>query len=204
MKRYLITGLMILLMVSAYAQAKFELGLKGGLNLANLSTDVDASYDSRTGYHLGAYSLIKIANIGIQPELLYSAQGTNYSFAQINQDLQSDLKYMLVPVMVKFYLPLGLNLQAGPQFGFLVSAEGDEVMINGQEVTINSGRDISNQFKNSDISASLGAGWDLPFGLNIAARYLIGLNDISESDQEDAKNRVFQVSVGFRLFKVGK
>lgn len=194
----------MLLVFSAYSQAKFELGLKGGLNLANLSTDVDATYDSRTGYHLGAYTLIKIANIGIQPELLYSAQGTNYSFAQINQDLQSDLKYLTVPVMLKFYLPLGLNLQAGPQFGFLVSAEGDEVLIDGQQVTVNSARDISDQLNDSDISAVLGAGWDLPFGLNIAARYLIGLNDISVSDAEDSKNRVFQVSVGFRLFKVGR
>ena len=204
MQKLVITGILVLAMVSVNAQAKFELGLKGGLNLANLSTDVDATYESRTGYHIGAYTLIKAANIGVQPELLFSAQGTTYSFSQVNQDLQSDLKYLTIPVMLKFYLPLGLNLQAGPQFGFLMSAEGDEVTFNGQQVQVNSGQDISDQIKNSDISAVLGAGWDLPFGLNIAARYLIGINDISESEDDDSKNRVFQVSVGFRLFKVGK
>lgn len=203
MKKYLITAILAISILTVYSQAKVEIGLKGGLNLSNLSTDVDASYESRTGYHLGAYSLIKVANIGIQPELLYSAQGTTYSFASINQDLQSDLKYLTVPVMLKFYLPLGLNLQAGPQFGFLMSAEGDEVTINGQQVNVTSGQDIKDQLNGSDISAVLGAGWDLPFGLNIAARYLIGLNDISASDAEESKNRVFQVSVGFRLFKIG-
>ncbi len=205
MQKLLITGILAIAMISVNAQAKFELGLKGGLNLANLSTDVDATYESRTGYHIGAYTMIKAANIGIQPELLFSAQGTTYSFSQINQDLRSELKYLTVPVMLKFYLPAGLNLHLGPQFGFLVNAEGDIVTDDGnQQFTVQSGQDIANQFKDSDISAVLGAGWDLPFGLNIAARYLIGLNDISESDSEESKNRVFQVSVGFRLFKVGK
>lgn len=205
MQKLVITGILVLAMVSVNAQAKFELGLKGGLNLANLSTDVDASYESRTGYHIGAYTLIKAANIGVQPELLFSAQGTTYSFSQINQDLQSELKYLTVPVMLKYYFPLGLNLQLGPQFGFLINAEGDIVTEDGnQQISVQSGQDIANQFKDSDISAVLGAGWDLPFGLNIAARYLIGINDISESEDDDSKNRVFQVSVGFRLFKVGK
>ncbi|MBV6642660.1 MAG: PorT family protein [Cyclobacteriaceae bacterium] len=204
MQKLLITGILAIAMVSAHAQAKLEVGLKGGLNLANMSSDFEATYESRTGYHLGAYTLIKVANVGIQPELLYSAQGTTYTFSSINQDLQRDLKYFTVPVMLKFYLPLGLNLQAGPQFGFLVNAEGDTYTINGNQVEIQTGQDLKNELKNSDISAVLGAGWDLPFGLNIAARYLIGVNDIHESEEEDSKNRVFQVSVGFRLFKVGK
>ncbi len=202
MQKLIITGILAIAMVSANAQAKFELGLKGGLNLANLSTDVDASYESRTGYHIGAYTLIKAANIGVQPELLFSTQGSDYT--QFGQDLKSELKYFTIPVMLKYYFPLGLNLQLGPQFGFLVNAQGDIVTEDGnQQITVQSGQDIANQFKDSDISAVLGAGWDLPFGLNIAARYLIGINDISEGD-DDSKNRVFQVSVGFRLFKVGK
>lgn len=203
MKKYLMTGIIAISFLTVYSQAKVELGLKGGLNLASLSTDVDASYESRTGYHLGAYTLIKVANIGIQPELLFSAQGTSYSYASVNQDLQSDLKYLTVPVMLKFYLPLGINLQAGPQFGFLMSAEGDEVTFNGSTATVTSGQDIKDQLKESDISAAFGAGWDFPFGLNLTARYLLGINDISESDDNDSKNRVFQVSLGFRLFKVG-
>ncbi len=193
MKKFIITGILAIAMVSAYSQAKFELGLKGGLNLANLSTDAQGSYDSRTGYHIGAYSLIKVASIGIQPELLFSAQGTEFS--DVSAEWSQDMKYFLVPVMVKFYLPLGLNLQAGPQFGILTDAKIDDGTTT---------EDIKNQFKDSDVSAVLGAGWDLPFGLNIAARYLIGINDISISEDNDSKNRVFQVSVGFRLFKVGK
>ncbi len=194
MGKYILSAAMVLMMSFAFSQAKVELGLKGGLNLANISSDVDATYNSRTGYHLGAYGLIKVASIGIQPELLFSAQGTEYSFASISNDYSQELKYFLVPVMVKFYLPLGINLHAGPQFGVLTSAKLDDGTTT---------EDIKSELKNSDVSAAFGAGWDMPFGLSLAARYVLGLNDISEGDG-DAKNRVFQVSVGFRLFKVGK
>ncbi|XOV94387.1 MAG: porin family protein [Bacteroidota bacterium] len=193
MKKYIITGILALSIVAVNAQAKFELGLKGGLNLANLSTDAQGSYDSRTGYHVGAYSLIKIASIGIQPELLFSAQGTEIS--DVSTQWSQDMKYFLIPVMVKFYLPLGLNLQAGPQFGILTDAKLDDGTTT---------EDIKSEFKDSDVSLALGAGWDLPFGVNIAARYVLGVNDIANDPSIDTKNRVFQVSAGFRLFKVGK
>jgi len=93
--------------------------------------------------------------------------------------------------MAKLYLPLGLNLQAGPQFGVLLSAESD-------------GDDVKEEFKNADMSAALGAGWDAPFGLRINARYIIGLNDISEDGDSEVQNRVFQVSLGYKLFGLGK
>jgi hypothetical protein len=55
----------------------------------------------------------------------------------------------------------------------------------------------------------VGAGWDLPFGLTIDARYNFGLSDIkvqpSNSTQPIAlKNKVLQVSVGYKLIKLGK
>lgn len=176
-----------------YGQAKVELGLKGGLNFANLKGDTDGiNYESRTGFHAGAYGLIKVANIGIQPEVIYSKQGTTITFDDVQGDLESDLVYLNFPIIAKFYLPLGLNLQAGPQFGMLLSAESD-------------GDDIKEGYKSADLSAALGAGWDAPFGLRLTARYLIGLNDIDDSgDDFEQKNRMFQVSIGYALIKFGK
>jgi hypothetical protein len=97
---------------------------------------------------------------------------------------------------LKLYLVGGLNLQAGPQFGFLASASQDAVA--GGSV------DIKNTLKSSDITAALGLGWDLPFGLNIDARYNLGLTKINDvAGSADAKNQVIQVSVGFNLLKFG-
>ncbi|XOV94386.1 MAG: porin family protein [Bacteroidota bacterium] len=204
MKQYLLIIILFLLANSIYAQAKLEAGIKGGLNLATLSSDIGATFESKTGYHLGAFAMIKAANVGLQTELLFSAQGSNYSYSSINQRLYADFTYLILPFLFKYYLPAGLNLQVGPQFGYLMSAKGIYATKNGSQVNISPGiQDLSDQYKNSDISAAFGAGWDSPFGFNIVLRYLLGLNNISLTDSE-WKNRVFQVAVGFRLFEMGR
>lgn len=165
---------------AAHAQAKVEIGLKGGVNMNDLSGDTG---DNITSYHGGAYGLIKIAKFGIQPEALFSKRGS--------EDV--DLTYLDVPVMFKMYLVGGVNLQAGPQFGINLSAENDQ------------GDDLSDLLKSSDFGVAVGAGADLPMGLNITARYIIGLSDIGDdaSITEDIKSNTFQFSVGYRLFKLG-
>ncbi|WP_421877666.1 porin family protein [Marinoscillum sp.] len=196
MKKVLFTLSLTLFALVTYSQARLELGLKGGMNFSSIKADdvEDVNLESKTGYHAGIYGMIKIANIGIQPEVLYSRKGATVKdfSGSAQEEWDNEFVYLDIPVIAKFYLPLGLNLQAGPQFGMLLSAESD-------------GDDVKDAYKNSDISAALGAGWDAPFGLRLTARYLIGLNDIDDSgfDQEQ-KNRMFQVSLGYSLIKLGK
>ncbi|SNT24720.1 Outer membrane protein beta-barrel domain-containing protein [Ekhidna lutea] len=184
MKKTLLTLSLVFISAVAFSQASVGIGLKGGANFANASSDFDT--DGITSYHVGAYGLIKLTNIGIQPELLFSKQGTSID----GDDL--DLSYVNIPVMLKFYLPAGINLQAGPQFGMLTTAENTD------------GEDVKESFKNSDLSAALGAGWDAPFGLQFTARYVIGLSDINdEGVGGEFKNKTFQISIGYTLFKLG-
>lgn len=185
--------LALVLSFAAFSQAKVELGLKGGLNLANVNTESAASnFESATGYHVGAYALIKAASIGVQPELLYSTKGTDLKFG--GSTFEQDYNYVEIPVMLKMYLLAGLNLQVGPQFGLLLSVDGKTA--DGSSISKDS-------FKGSDLSGAFGIGWDAPFGLNFTARYILGLTDVSDGGPE-AKNRTFQASLGYRLFKVGK
>lgn len=185
MKKTLLSLTLVLISVIAFSQAKVEIGIKAGANFANTNID-DA--ESITAFHGGAYGLLKFANIGVQPELLWSKQGNS-----ITGGGELNLNYVNVPVMLKFYLPLGLNLQAGPQFGFLMNADDED------------GVDQSNFLKSSDLSAALGAGWDAPFGLQFSARYVLGLSNISDvTGGDEVKNRTFQLAIGYRLFKLGK
>jgi len=182
----------------ASAQAQFAVGIKGGLNFAKLdvSGSFSDNYKGRTGYHAGAFALVKVGMIGIQPEVIFSRQG---STLKVNsQNLDQNYDYINIPVIAKFYLPLGLNLQAGPQFGFLSKAEA-ETVVNNVVQTV----DVKSAYKSSDVSLGLGAGWDLPFGLTIDARYNLGLTKINDGGS-DQKNRVFQVSLGYKLIKFGK
>lgn len=164
---------------------RIDIGLKGGLNFSKLNIP-DISTSQKTGYHLGAYSLFKFAKIGIQPEFIFSQQGSKVDLGNW------DTKYINIPVILKLYLAGGFNLQAGPQFGFLNKAELD-------------GNSIKEDLKTADVSLGLGLGWDTPIGLKLDARYNMGLTDNSDDPAyETIKSQVFQLSVGFGIFHLGK
>jgi hypothetical protein len=191
----------------ASAQAQFAVGIKAGPNFAKVNTDASATqnYKNRTGFHGGAFALMKIANIGIQPEVLFSQQGSTVHY-NTGQDLDTQISYINIPVIVKLYTVAGINLQVGPQIGFVNKAKAEYfaagVPSAGGAVTT---ADIKNSIKGNDFAVALGAGWDLPFGLTIDARYNLGLSKINDSPGSPAaKNQVFQVSAGFKLLKFGK
>lgn len=184
----------------AQAQAQFAVGIKGGPNFANLdvNSSVSNNYKNRTGFHAGAFALIKLTKIGIQPELLFSRQGSNFQFN--SSDGEANFDYINIPIILKLYTVAGINLQMGPQFGFLSGGEIKNT-ING----ITSVQDAKDAYKASDFSLALGAGWDLPFGLTLDARYNLGLSKINDgANAPESKNQVFQISAGFKILKLGK
>ncbi len=186
MKKITIACLFLMMAAAgAFAQASVSLGLKGGLNFAKVDvSSVSAAYNSKTGYHIGAFANFKFTKLAIQPELIYSVQGADASAGNL------ELGYFNIPILLKFYLIGGLNLQAGPQFGFLTSATAG-------------GTDIKSLMKGSDTSIALGAGFDISKFV-IDARYNMGLSEIQDAAGAAAtKNQVFQLSVGFKLFQFG-
>lgn len=178
------------------AQAAF--GLKGGLNLANLKVDdPQASYNSRTGYHAGIFVRGKFSKVAIQPEVLLFTQSTDLK-ETVFGDYKTNFTYLSIPVMLKFYVVSGLNIQAGPQFGFLLDGEMKGTNLVGQDFSY----DVKDYYKNSDVSISLGGGWDFPFGLSADVRYNIGVQDINDAaNGDETKSRVFQVSLGWNFLK---
>jgi len=184
---------------TASGQAQFALGIKGGPNFAKIdASDAGGTWKGRTGFHGGAFALIKLTKIGIQPEVLFSQQGSKFTFN--SQDVESNFNYINIPIILKLYTIAGLNLQVGPQFGFLSGGEVKSTV--GGITTTNDAKEF---YKGSDFSAALGIGWDLPFGLTLDARYNLGLSKINDGqNDEQSKNQVFQISAGFKLIKIGK
>lgn len=202
-KIILLSAAFVVLTIAAQAQVQVALGVKAGPNFSNINTKESPgeTYKSRTGFHGGAFALFKLTKIGIQPELLFSQQGSKVEFN--GEELESNFNYINIPVILKLYLAAGLNLQAGPQVGFVSKAETEAFVngVSGAKTTI----DVKEYVKGNDFSVALGAGWDLPFGLTIDARYNLGLSKINDTaGSEDAKNQVFQVSLGYKLIKFGK
>ncbi len=191
MKRLsLVLALVAFVVFSTEAQ-KFQLGVKGGLNIPSTDAfgftgDVDGS-----GWHAGIFGLIKITKIGIQPEVLYSS----YNFTDNTDNSETDFNFVTVPIIAKLYLVQGVNIQAGPQFGILLDSESKNAGIT---------LDNTGVLKDSDLSIAVGAGVDLPFGLNISGRYLIGVSDISDQDAlGEINTSTVQVSLGYALVKLG-
>lgn len=193
-KVVLLSLLVALISFSASAQVpEVKLGAKAGANFSNLSI---SEVDGRTRFHLGALAEVFFTDqFSLQPEILYSAQGASGKDSGVKIDFNFD--YILVPVMAKFYVLDGLNIQAGPQIGFLTKGEWKE-SFEGNSVTI----DVKDTMNSIDFGVNLGAGYELPMGVFFDARYNLGLSKInkeSESDMDDLKNRVFQVSVGYKF-----
>jgi hypothetical protein len=185
MKKLILIIVAVTFGFASFAQVKIDIGIKGGLNFSKINVG-NLSSSNKTGYHLGAYSLFKFGKIGIQPEFIFSDQGSEVNLEEWNT------KYINIPIILKLYLGAGFNLQAGPQFGFLNTAE-----LNGAN--------IEDDLKKSDMSLGLGLGWDTPIGLKFDARYNMGLSDNSDDPAYDTiKSQVFQLSVGIRIFKIGK
>jgi outer membrane protein with beta-barrel domain len=181
--------------VLAYAQ-EAAFGLKAGLNLTALKLDdPEASYDSRSGFHAGLFLRGKFNKVAIQPEvLLFTQAGTRTTSIST---IEESFTYLSIPMIVKFYPALGFNIQVGPQFGFLLDGEKKV-----ESFGVITKRDITESYKESDVSVSVGLGYDFDFGLNMDARYNIGVKDINnEASGEPAKSRIFLISLGWNFLK---
>ncbi len=195
MKKAAVLIVMLATSIGAFSQTAF--GLKGGLNLSTIDlSDPQSTYDGRTGYHAGFFLRSRHEKIAFQPELLLYTQKGDLQSSAIGT-AQESFTYVTIPVLFKFYPVGGLNLHAGPQFGFLVDGERKYETVFGD-----SSEDITESYKESDVAISAGFGYDFKFGLSVDARYNIGVKDINNAaNGDDAKSRVFMISLGWNFLK---
>ncbi|CAM1354821.1 porin family protein [Tenacibaculum insulae] len=194
MKKVLLSIAMVAVGFTVNAQ-EVTFGAKAGLNIANVSGDNVENNDARTSFHVGGVAEIEISDkFSIQPELLYSEQGFKVESEQMGFNVEETLKlsYLNIPVIAKYYVAEGFSLEAGPQIGFLMSAKA-KVEAAGQSAE----EDVKDDLKSIDFGLNFGAGYKLDNGLNFSARYNLGLSNISEDDDNEVKNGVFQISVGY-------
>ena len=206
---FLATLVALLSATTIYAQADdntAQFGVKGGINLSNITGDDIGDLDSRTSFHLGLFMEIPISErFSFQPEVLYSGQGFTVlsrdqdNIFDVGDNVEYQLSYIQVPLMAKLYLIKGLHIEAGPQFGFKVKEEIDyKPGTEGGDMVID--KDDSS-IKSFDTNVAVGAGYKFDNGFLVSARYTHGLTNIFKDDSifknVDAKNSVLQFGVGF-------
>jgi len=207
MKKFF-TLLFIVAAFTSISLAQMQLGLKAGLNIANIGgSDVDElvgqSLDSKTTFAGGIFFMYQFSDMfAIQPEAYYSMKGATYSEGGV--DLTISLDYIEIPLLLKFIIPIkGSNIRpsifAGPAIGFNTTHKM-KVEYSGQSAE----EDIPDT-KSTDFSLAFGGGVGFPVGngeLGVDVRYILGLSTIDDSsDPWDVKNNVinFNLYYGFSL-----
>ena len=199
MKKISLSLFSILMLASFSFAQSLHVGAKAGANLTKID-GLSFNDGYQLGYQLGAFAEIdfgKNKNIGIQPEVLFNQ--TNSQFSSSFKDIYGNillpaggddkvkLNYLSIPVLLRINASKLLTLQAGPQFSILID-DKQNLIENG-----------TTAFKSGDLGAIVGAQINLG-ALKVYGRYVIGLSNINEIDQQDKwKNQQVQLGVGLRL-----
>lgn len=187
MKKLILLFVLVLGSTAIFAQ-DIKFGVKGGLNIANLSDD-DNKADAIADFHLGAFAQFGINNIlSFQPELVYSRQGAKNKDGNIS--LTYNFDYINIPLLLraKMFNTDKFHIMAGPQIGILTKAEG--TLDNGSTEITN---DIKDNLKSIDFSLALGLEYNIVEKVAINTRYNIGLSNISDVDDAELFSNVFQI-----------
>lgn len=192
MKKIILSVLAVMAFGFTNAQST-RFGVKGGLNLSTFVGGDVENAKSLVGFHVGGFAEIKVVDkFFIQPELLYSAQGTKID-GVLGDDYDVKLNYLNIPVLAKYYIVDKFSVEAGPQLGVLLSAklEGD---------------DVKKETRSVDFGFNVGAGYNFTDNLSIGLRYTIGLSPISDKDINDedqyidsAKNSNLALSLAYKF-----
>lgn len=207
-----IDGLTIVNDDDAFSAVMFQdvkFGIIGGLVCSTLYGDEAESFDNRWSFHLGVMLHLAVSDdFAIQTELLYAGLGSDYEeegfdFGEFTTyrggggPITGTLKldYLLWLIAAKYYVAQGLSLEAGPQFGILLSAM-DEYEFDG----ISEEEDVKDQAKGFDVGVSGGVGYEFDMGLYLKIRYYLGLTEVNDLEfqlNESWKNSALFVSAGF-------
>jgi hypothetical protein len=176
---------------------KLSLGVKAGINYAGQSTSDATELNVKKIMRLNGgvylnYFLLK--NLAVQPEVQISGKGVHWTDPY--SDGKDLLTYIDVPFMIKYQPVKMLNIQAGPDFGYRLSAK--------QTVDAGPKVNIGEYYKKTDMGFAFGMEANLPFRLNISLRYVLGLTSVTAQYSEAWKNNYFQISVGYRLVDIIK
>jgi Outer membrane protein beta-barrel domain len=194
--------LFLAFMSSVVANAQINIGIKAGLNFANVTNPAGINAGSRTGYMIGGFISPKAKKIlGFRSEIILSRQGYDYKTNTNSGNVNLD--YLLLPQLITLSFTKKFQLQAGGQAAFLLNAKVDS---NG-----NSGNgSLFNYFKRFSYGVVGGAEISPISGLFIGARMNVSLNNLNKEQptgssspgfvpKEFVKNNVVQLYAGWRF-----
>lgn len=181
-----------------------QLGVKAGLNFANITNAKSINSSSRTGFHAGIFFAGSNKSIlSSRTELLYSRQG--YKFSTQTNTGNVNLDYIMLPQLMAINITPLLQIQAGGQIAYLLKADVDTTTSTGNN-TVDQAINLYNRI---DYGIAGGVEVHPIKQLVVGARINLSLGKLYKEPEPgqqysfipdiNAKNNLFQFYAGFKF-----
>lgn len=180
-----------MLFAASSAQAQVKFGLKGGLNVTNMSLNSEVfDADNQTGFFIGptVKFTLPIVGLGIDASALYDQRDAKVKVEDDGESVESKIKNQSIniPINLRYGVGLGstaiLFLFAGPQFGFNVGDKNQSLFEDAAQWRL----------KSSTFSVNVGLGAMLLSHLQISANYNIACGKTGETTVSDVAGETVQ------------
>lgn len=182
-----------------------QIGIKAGLNFANVSNASSINNSSRSGFNIGVFLAMPSRKLlSSRTELVFSRQGYDYKTSSNTGNVNLD--YIQLGQMASINITKFVSVLFGAQTAYLVSAQADSTKNTGGGS--GSYSNIMNLYNRIDYGYAIGAEIHPVMGLVIGTRYNVSLSKIYKDLQNlqkpsftsaDAKNNVVMLYAGWRF-----
>ncbi len=171
----------VAIMSATVASAKVQFGLKGGLNVTNMSLNADELISNKAGFFVGptVKFTVPIVGIGFDAAVVYDQRNADideYSLKQQSINIPINLRYNY-----GFSSLVGVYIAAGPQFGIGIGDKSISFEDYGSY-------DISD----TNFSINVGAGVTLLNHLEVGFTYNIACGKTGELNVVDVATSTFK------------
>ncbi len=198
--------IIVFLILSAPLSAGAQIGIRAGINFANITKASSINNSSRSGFHAGL--VLAPATKGIlssRTELIFSRQGYDYKTNTNTGNVNLD--YIMMPQLMSINITKYISIFLGGHMAFLLNAKVDSSTSGGN----GNGSQLMDLYNRFDYG--YGGGVEIhPFrGILVGARVNISLGNLYKQPEPgeqpsfipsiDVKNNVFQLYAGWRFGK---
>ena len=186
----------ILMSASLFAQDDIKIGVTGGLINSSTSVKLSAftvnllnlNAINKVGFYVGAIGDVGISEkFHVQAELTYGSAG--------------DLGFIFLPIMAKYYIIDGLNIQVGPQFNISTNVGEIKGAIRDIEDVVGSNGNIDDVISKTGVDLGFGAGYDITDHLSAQARFALEMtNRYNGPLNNSLKVRASTFNIGIAYF----
>lgn len=184
-KLFTLVALIAATLVAVPAQAQFKFGLKGGLNVTDMSFSSDVvEASNRAGFFIGptVKFTLPVVGLGIDASALYDQREAELK----GSDEKIKQQAINIPINLRYDIGLGslaaVYLAAGPQFGFNIGDKHQTLVQDVSEWKLNT----------SNFSVNVGLGVMLLSHLQIGANYNIVCGKTGEVTVFDGAKEAFR------------